>query len=76
MALAQRVMRLEQLRQIGRLNERCPECGRLPNGRLPDDGSVRFKCCLGGYDPEPTGPEFCLTCRSQLIFRLYFDDRD
>ena len=73
--LAWRLKRLERVQQIGRLHYRCPGCGRLPNGRCPDDGSVKFECSLEGYDREPEGPEFCPVCGGRLIFTMTFDDR-
>ena len=76
LGLALRLRRLEHLRYIERQQERCAECGHLPNGRLPQDGSVRLAVCLPGYDPEPEHSDWCTLCGSRRTFRLSFDSPD
>ncbi len=69
--LVWRLKRLEQSTGIGLRNRVCPECGRLPNGRIPPDAKVKF---TAGFD-EPEGPDNCPRCGAQLVLRLTFDDR-
>ena len=73
--LAHRLKRLEHAHRVGAAHHPCPECGRLPDGTVPNDGTVEFLTSLTGYDPEPDVPDFCTTCGRQQVLRLTFDDR-
>lgn len=86
--LASRVKRLEHSRGLSNA-QRCPECGRLPDGRFPEDGSTRLSVVMaadpydGGCSPEfcvtaadgdgPPIPEFCTSCGGRRIYCLEFD---
>lgn len=72
--LGVRLKRLEQASEIGVRHRACPECGRLPGGRFPDDGSAKWEVSFAD-EPEPDIPDFCTSCGGQRVYRLCFDDR-
>lgn len=74
-SVALRLQRLERS-DVGTGVNSCPDCGRMPNGRLPPNAVVNYKVMMDGWDQDDSMPEHCPACGARVIVKLEFDDRD